>query len=250
MENIIIGIYHVYPTLSHCKELHFIIGQLLYIMDAEDLTFWLVIGLMQKYRLELIYMANNPVMPLHLHLLKNMVKIYTPKLDSYLISLNINWDIFIERFILTLGSAYVPTQFLPQVFDVFFMDGWIGLYKIVIGLLDFYKESIFKMNLEEIKNFLDELRHKLTINEMKAIAEKATYIKIEKDSIEKSIDMFFKDKAGKYLSKDYNKEEWPAKFAKILEAAFEDIKKLTSQHEIDMELYGKKLAKIESSLTE
>ena len=248
MGNILIAIAHMYPDIGYCQGMSFIVGEILNVVAEEELAFWLFVGLIQKDRLQLTFMNGLPAAHLHMYLLGSILEMYIPELDCNLRKLGVTWDLFTAKFILTLGAAYIPLEHLGRVFDVFFMDGWIGLYKIAVSFLQYHKEKMCSMDLAKLSEFLSVVKKTMSLSEVKRILARATELYIQKDSVEKSIDAFFKSQAERYLGKDFAASDWPEKFAPILQPAAETIEVLLSQHNQDAAYYNQKLSAIESSL--
>jgi len=226
----------------------FIIGELLATVKSEDLTFWLFFGLLERYRLELVF-SNGLSADLYLDLLRSLLELYLPNLTTHLQSLGISWNIIIKNFILSLGAIFFPLEFLSQVFDIFFIDGWIGLYKVAITLFSLYESKICNMNTEELNNFLKTLRKTITDKDMKTILRKILELDIKKDTIDQAITQFFIDHAKRYLSRDYRSTDWPSTHSHTLQQAADYIRQILGQHSSDMEVYKNKLSNIESFLS-
>jgi len=250
MERILVAIAFMYPEMGYCQGMSFVIGEILNVVHEEELTFWLFIGLIQKFFIQLVYMNGLPAAHLHMYLLGGLLEMYIPELDIHLRKLGVSWDLFTAKFIFTLGSGYIPLGLLAQIFDIFFMEGWAGLYKICISFLMFYKEKICGMDLTQLSEYLKNIRKIITESDLKKILVKTTQLHIQKDSIEKSIDSFFKTQAEKYLTNQPNTLDWPLKFKGLLQFASEKIQNLIKQHELDSEYYSQKLQNIEKSLIE
>jgi hypothetical protein len=250
LENVIVGINYIHPKLECCLNFNLIIAELLYILKEEDLTFWLLTGLMQKYNLESLFVKGMITLDLHTYMLRVLLEERLPKLSGYLKSLGVTWDRFTKDFVSALGSSYLPLAFTPQVFDIFFMDGWVGLYKIGMVLFEDCAAEINKMNAKEISNLMRTIRKAITSKDAQIILQRSALIQMDKDLITRSFDSFFNEEASKYLSKDFNPKDWPEDLAKTLSEAYKQVNELTKQHEIDMKFFSQKLVKIEALLLE
>ena len=58
---------------------------------------------------------------MHMYILACLLEMHIPELDGHLRKLGINWDMFTSKFVLTVCSSYIPLEYLPWVYDVFFM---------------------------------------------------------------------------------------------------------------------------------
>lgn len=136
-----------------------------------------------------------------MHILAHLLEMYLPELDAHLRKLGVCWDMFTSKLVLTLCSSYIPLELLAYIYDVFFMDGWIGLYKIIIAFLGTQQKYLFGKDLCAISEHLRNLKATVTLQEIRTILRKAVDIYIRRDAIEKSIDDFFRSEAEKLLSK-------------------------------------------------
>ena len=248
MEGVLISIAYIYPSLGYRYGMSFIVGEFINTFNTEDLSFWLFFGLLNKYHLDQIFMGGL-YSDLYIHLFKVIIETFGQELTKHLHDLGSDWHNFAKNFALSLGAIYIPLEFLAQIFDIFFMDGWLGLCKIVVSLLKFYEEKMIIMNLEEVIDFMKKLRRSIKKSEMQIILYRATKVHINKNLVEKAIDSFFKCEAEKCLSEESKQKNWHQKFTTILQPALDNIKELVLQYTVDVELCNTKLSQIEVSLT-
>eukprot|EP00826_Nyctotherus_ovalis_P029349 TRINITY_DN2316_c0_g1_i18.p1 TRINITY_DN2316_c0_g1~~TRINITY_DN2316_c0_g1_i18.p1 ORF type:complete len:371 (-),score=85.15 TRINITY_DN2316_c0_g1_i18:30-1142(-) len=182
-----------------------------------------------------------------MYLIGALLEENVPELSGCLKSSGVTWNYLIREFVLTLGTSCTPTDFVPQVFDVFFMDGWIGLYRIAAALFNKCAAEICKVTPD---NCITTLKKAVTNKDMQEVLQYSTQIQVSKVFLEKSFDSFFIEEATKYLDKKFNPKEWPDEFAKFLQASSEKVSELTEQHEVDMKFFSQKLIKLEASLLE
>lgn len=55
-ENILAVLATVYTDMGYCQGMSFIAGAILNVIQDEELCFWIFVGLIEKYRLELLFM--------------------------------------------------------------------------------------------------------------------------------------------------------------------------------------------------
>lgn len=245
MESVLISVAHIRPSLGYRQGMSFVVGELLSTVRSEDLAFWLFFGLLNKYGLDLV-LAGGMSADLHVHLVKSLLEARLPSLTTHLQGLGVAWDALVKNYILSLGAVYVPLEFLSQAFDIFFMDGWIGLYKVAVALFESCEAKMCRMNFEELTSFIKKFRKNILGEEMKKIFHAAVELRVERETIERAMSDFFKKQAKKYLSRDST--DWPAKHSHILQQAAEHIRQIVAQHSADLEYYKHKLAHIEAFL--
>eukprot|EP00826_Nyctotherus_ovalis_P057526 TRINITY_DN7873_c0_g1_i1.p1 TRINITY_DN7873_c0_g1~~TRINITY_DN7873_c0_g1_i1.p1 ORF type:complete len:257 (+),score=63.06 TRINITY_DN7873_c0_g1_i1:658-1428(+) len=245
MESVLISVAYIRPSLGYRQGMSFIVGELLTTVKSEDLTFWLFFGLLSRYGLEFV-LTGGLLADLHVHLVKTLLESHLPSLSAHLQDLGVTWDVLVKNYVLSLGAVYIPLEFLSQAFDVFFMDGWIGLYKVAVALFESCEAKMCRMNLEELTSFIKKIRKSILEKEMKKVFHRIVELRIERETIKKAMNAFFKKQAIKYLSRDC--VDWPAKYSYILQQAAEHIKQIVAQHSADLEYYKHKLAHIEAFL--
>ena len=56
MENILASLATVYSDMGYCQGMSFIAGEILNVVEEEELAFWLFAGLIEKHHLRLLFM--------------------------------------------------------------------------------------------------------------------------------------------------------------------------------------------------
>lgn len=56
IENILAALAVVYSNVGYCQGMSFIAGEILNVVEEEELAFWLFAGLMDRYQLQLLFM--------------------------------------------------------------------------------------------------------------------------------------------------------------------------------------------------
>ncbi len=200
MENVLTALAVLYSDVGYCQGMGFVVGALISILGEEELAFWMFSGLAEKHHLRLLFMKGLPAIHLHIHILEDLLEMYLPRMDAHLRKLGVGWDMFTTKFALTLGAAYFPLESLGEVYDVFFMDGWVGLYRIEVAYLESHQAAICSMDMAALSEYLKSIRQ-ITKQQggVKGVLRRAVEIHIQQDAIEKSIDGFFRIQAGRYL---------------------------------------------------
>ncbi len=189
-------------------------------------------------------------MHLHMHILRGLLEQQLPDLDAHLQKLGIGWDMFTTKFALTFGAAYFPMDELGPIYDVFFMDGWVGLYRLAIAFLESHQRIICGMDLVQLSDYLKTIRQTIAKQHgVRAILQRANEIRVRKDVVVKSLDTFFLKQAEKLLKRDANPTDWPRDYVPSLQPAKQEIDTLTQQHETDMLHFRAKLSAIDALLS-
>lgn len=56
MENVLACLAFVYAEVGYCQGMSFIVGEILNVVDDEELAFWLFTGLAEKHHLKMLFM--------------------------------------------------------------------------------------------------------------------------------------------------------------------------------------------------
>lgn len=238
---------YAHPSIECSSHLNSVASAFLQVLKEEDLVFWLLIGLIEKYDLKSIFGKKLLAVDLHMYLIGALLEGNVPELSGCLKNSGTAWSCLAKELVLTLGTSCVPTDFVPQVLDVFFMDGWIGLYRIAITLFSKCAAEISKATPD---NCTATLKKAVTSKDMQEILQHSVQVQVSKTFLEKSVSSFFVEEATKCLDKNFDPKEWPDKLAKQLRESSDKISELTEQHEVDMRFFTQKLVKLEASLLE
>ena len=72
MEDILAALAVVYSDMGYCQGMSFIAGEILNVVEEEELAFWLFAGLIEKHQLRLLFMNVGcsifSSLPLYLYL--------------------------------------------------------------------------------------------------------------------------------------------------------------------------------------
>ena len=59
LENILTCMAMIYTDIGYCQGMGFVAGELLNVVDEEELSFWLFAGLIEKHHLKMLFMNVN-----------------------------------------------------------------------------------------------------------------------------------------------------------------------------------------------
>ncbi len=170
---------------------------------------------------------------------------HLPELDGHLRRLGVSWDMFTSKLVLTLCSSYVPLELLGYIYDVFFLDGWTGLYKIIIAFMGMQQANLLGKDLCAVSEYLRRLKGTIKLQDIRRILRRAVDIHIRRDAIEKGIDDFFISEAERLLSTGKN---WPREHRQLLEQSVARIAAHQAQQQRDVTHIQSKLSAVELQL--
>ncbi len=239
----------------------FIAGEILHVVENEELAFWLFAGLIDKHNLQMLFAQGLPAVHLHMHVLGGLLQENLPELDQHLKSLHASWDMFSSKLVMTLCASYIPLDCLAYVYDVFFMvrspcypqDGWVGLYKIIISFLAGYQTELCARDLSGISEYLRKIKDSFGPAEMKQVLRRAVSVSISQKAVETLIDGFFRAEALRLLAREEGSPRRPQgaeandwtrgdACARLLGQSLRSIKSHRSQYQQDVQHYEAKLS--------
>ena len=83
-------------------------------------------------------------------------------------------DYFTSKWIMTVFACFLPFDQLPQIFDMFLMDGWRAVFRIGIALLKEMESRMLSMDMVEMCNyFRDNVRKEKVASNYRLFSEAA-----------------------------------------------------------------------------
>lgn len=70
-----------------------------------------------------------------LFIVDKLIKKYIPKLSKYFQRENIEVSMFATQWIMTVFSSTFPFELVARVWDIFLVEGWKVVYRVIIALL-------------------------------------------------------------------------------------------------------------------
>jgi hypothetical protein len=134
--------------------MNFVGGALLYIIKDEEITFWILLAMVQKFHLENLFVSGVPELHLRTYQFNHYVSNILPELYAHFRVIGLTNGFFTSKWIITVFSWYLHIDSLARVWDGFFMMGWKVIYKVGIAILKMFKEEILKFDIEQMSNFM------------------------------------------------------------------------------------------------
>ncbi len=82
---------------------------------------------------------------------------FLPRLSSHFQIENVHITMFATQWLLTLYSSSFPFELVTRVWDIFLLDGWKIVYRVMIALLDNASSKLVKLHFEDILNHIKEI---------------------------------------------------------------------------------------------
>ena len=163
-------LYHILTAYSnynkkigYAQGLNFLAANCIYAFDNEIDEFIFLDALIRKFNLEtLLGISNN--LKLKLRNFNFFLGKYTPKVNSYLESIALNYDFFTASWMLTLFSSSMDFNFLFCIWDYMIIFGWKFFKCFVVAVIKKFENDILKQPQDSLtfymKNILRDSKFK------------------------------------------------------------------------------------------
>ena len=164
IKNVLLSLAYTYPDTNYCQGMNYISQFLLELTGSEEKCFDLFSAILNKTEYSKLTFNEFDLMKKYFYVFERLICIYLPELYTTFKRNNINPNIFISPWFITLYTHSFNgnhTKILMLIFDLFILDGWIAIARIGLMLLKFYQNDLFNMEFEELLHFLiNELKEK------------------------------------------------------------------------------------------
>ncbi|KAL3781249.1 hypothetical protein ACHAWO_011618 [Cyclotella atomus] len=147
--------YSVYdPDVGYCQGMNFIAGLFLTFLPEEE-SFWMLVALMNEepYNMRSMFLENMSGTHKALYIVDKLIKKYLPKLSKYFQRENIEVSMFATQWIMTVFSSTFPFELVARVWDIFLVEGWKVVYRVIISLLSQASSDLMELTMEEIFDY-------------------------------------------------------------------------------------------------
>ena len=164
IKNVLMTLAHTYPVVSYCQGMNYISLFLLEATNDEEKCFDIFSAILNKTEYSKLAINDFELMKKYFYVFERLICIYLPELYTTFKRNNINANIFIAPWLITLYTHSYNgknTKILMRIFDLFILDGWLAIIRIGLILLKYYQNDLFIMEFEELLHFLiNELKEK------------------------------------------------------------------------------------------
>lgn len=151
--------------------MNFIGATLLFVLEDEELAFWIFYAMMNDLDMKHMYLPGVPELHMKNYQMSHLIRQKLPKLFNHLKKIQMTTDYFTSKWIMTVFANSLPFDAIPTIFDNLLLDGWSSVYRIGIALLGQIQSLLLNMDMFEITKYLrDSVRtdrvnvHQLLMN--------------------------------------------------------------------------------------
>ncbi len=134
----------------YVQGLSFICGYFLMHLSEED-TFWICVQLLSKYDFKSMYQDGFPKLSACITVLQQLITKSHPSLLLLLQKNGLDLNLLTHKWFLTLFCLQFPFEFLDSFWDMFFVQGWKFVFKVVMQLI--------QCNVEQVNQIAREVTH-------------------------------------------------------------------------------------------
>ena len=164
IRNVLLSLAYTYPETSYCQGMNYISQFLIELTGNEEKSFDIFSAILDKTEYSKLTVNEFDLMKKYFYVFERLICIYLPELYTTFKRNNINANIFISPWFITLYTHSFNgdhTKILMHIFDLFILDGWIAIARIGLMLLKYYQNDLFNMEFEELLHFLvNQLKEK------------------------------------------------------------------------------------------
>lgn len=180
--------------LGYVQGMNYLVCVLLWHSSEVD-AFWLLVVLMDEYKLRDNYLFRFPGLTKHCEMSELLLSVYMPKLYSHFSKCDIMVQMFATDWYLTLFTCLVPIENSSQVIDGFLKGGWVFAYKLLIVILERLENKLIDLDdridilrmikpLELVNNDSESF-----LNSLKKGKSQFSWDQLVKSAKKKSLDM-------------------------------------------------------------
>ncbi|XP_078490665.1 small G protein signaling modulator 3 homolog [Ciona intestinalis] len=134
LRRILRGLTWFYPDNGYCQGMGMIAGHLLLFMEEED-TFWMLCSIIEDLLPSSYYRYNLCGVHADQRVLRQLLAQFAPHVDKLLADHDIELSLISLHWFITLFAGVLHIKVLLRVWDLFFLQGSVVLFKVCIGML-------------------------------------------------------------------------------------------------------------------
>ncbi|KAG0030565.1 hypothetical protein BGZ82_007390 [Podila clonocystis] len=144
LKNILIA-YSLYnPVVGYCQGMNLLAGTLLLTNNSEEEAFWILASMLGRHLPEDYFTSQLLSPQADQRVLKELVHEILPRLHEHFQEMHVDLTAVTFSWFLTLFTDCLPVETLLRVWDVFFVEGMLVLFKVAVAVLWINEKEILK----------------------------------------------------------------------------------------------------------
>lgn len=151
--------------LGYCQGMAFIVAIFILYMNEED-AFFMLISLLDKYKLNDLFSSNMPLLNEYLFIFDQLLLSFFPKIHEHLKNENVHTSMYASQWFITLFSYNINILYAIRIWDFFFIHNYTFLFKIALAFFKLQEQAILNESFEDILNRLKVLSKHVELNHL------------------------------------------------------------------------------------
>ncbi|KAF9908295.1 hypothetical protein EC991_009939 [Linnemannia zychae] len=144
LKNILLAYSIHNPLVGYCQGMNLLAGTLLLTNNTEEESFWILVSMLGR-RMPEDYFTQQLLSPqADQRVLKELVQEIMPRLSLHFQEMHVDLTAVTFSWFLTLFTDCLPVETLLRVWDVFFVEGMMVVFKIAVAILWINEKDILK----------------------------------------------------------------------------------------------------------
>ncbi|KAG0275481.1 hypothetical protein BGZ95_008734 [Linnemannia exigua] len=144
LKNILLAYSIHNPLVGYCQGMNLLAGTLLLTNNTEEESFWILVSMLGR-RMPEDYFTQQLLSPqADQRVLKELVQEIMPRLSQHFQEMHVDLTAVTFSWFLTLFTDCLPVETLLRVWDVFFVEGMMVVFKIAVAILWMNEKDILK----------------------------------------------------------------------------------------------------------
>ncbi|XP_047143311.2 small G protein signaling modulator 3 isoform X1 [Hydra vulgaris] len=157
LKRVLLAIAWLYPDIGYCQGMGMVVGNLLLFLEEED-VFWMMVAIIEDLLPSSYYSSSLIGVQVDQRVLRQLIVGYLPHLDELMKEHDIELGLITLHWFLTAMSSVFDIKILLRVWDIFFYEGSISLFKITLGMMKFKEKALLAVeNSAQIFNMMSNL---------------------------------------------------------------------------------------------
>ncbi|GFE55040.1 TBC domain containing protein, putative [Babesia ovis] len=133
------------PDVGYVQGMNFIVANLLW-HSTEEQAFWAFISLMYMYDCRCMFLQGLPGVFRRCDVIEKCMQDHVPKLTEHLRNVGVHIPMIASDWLMTLCANSIPIKPLGRLWDSFFAEGWIVIFRFVLFRLKQFEPYLLTMN--------------------------------------------------------------------------------------------------------
>ena len=160
LNNILKTLISLNREQTYCQGMNFIAAFLLRVLnEKEEDTFYFMTGLFKCTTYPKIFHDNLFQLTLYFNIFNHLLYIFIPNLYYYFKNNNVIPNYYLSSCFITLFTNYANKEkninLFIKIFDFFIIDGWKGIFNILLEILWNNEEKIINLKNEDLLHYLN-----------------------------------------------------------------------------------------------